>query len=94
METARYTFNFRSNYDGRSDYDVCDREARTSRRLYWFPAPNVARFMFAEEMPADVLAAFNDWRRARHAADVEYIRTRYGAEELAHVAPFAEAQRV
>lgn len=86
----RYHFNFRSNYDGQSDFDVFDRETGKEVRLRFWPATGAANFMF-EAVPADMLEAFNAWRLAKYEADCAYILAKHGAEELAQVAPFVPA---
>lgn len=86
----RFHFNFRSNYQGRSDFDVFDRETGKEVRLNFYPATGAARFMF-DQVPTDMLEAFNAWRLAKYESDCALILAKYGAEELANVDAFVPA---
>lgn len=81
MNPRRISFAFRSNYRGESDFTAWIDGAERRLRLRGTPAAPVVYFT-GEPVPADVLAAFNAWRTAEHAADVARMRERPDVYEL------------
>jgi len=87
----RFTFTFQSNYQGQTDFMAFDRQSGAKCRVRLINATGEARLMF-DPVPADMLQAFNDWRRAKYDSDIAYIGERYGAAALADVEPFKLAR--
>jgi hypothetical protein len=87
----RFTFAFQSNYQGQTDFMAFDRQSGAQCRVRLVNATGEARLM-SDPVPAEMLQAFNDWRRAKYDSDIAYIGERYGAAALADVEPFKLAR--
>jgi hypothetical protein len=88
----RYHFQFISNGFGVSDYSVYDRETKKECRISLSNDTPDAWRMF-DPIPAEMLSAFNDWRKEKHESDVRYLLDRYGQDALEGIRPFVEARQ-
>jgi hypothetical protein len=81
MNPRRISFAFRSSYRGDVDYTAWINGAEHRLRLRESPSGPVASFA-GEPVPADVLAAFNAWRTARHAEQIATMQAKPHLYEL------------
>ena len=88
----RYHFQFISSAFGVSDHSVYDRETKEERRISLSNDTPEAWLRFGP-IPAEMLSAFNDWRKEKHESSVRYLLDRCGQKAIEGMRPFVEARQ-